>query len=328
MRILWLRPNKPANISVGRHRIAEGLRNRGHKVDMWNTKPADFYRITGESTDVMIGTTRLGAFVSTFGKVINRTPLVVDHIDPIRQLRRSHGRVVTRTVGSIEAVSFAVADAVMVVYDEEVDRVSRWADAVTETTLGVDYDLFANPSDRVLRVADRTLFKSIPEDAQTLIYVGGLEPDYKLPVVADAVDSLDDWHFVVLGDGSQQEWLESVSKTRGDVHYFGTVPYEEVAGYMALSDVGISLLDDRNTLKVLEYGASGLPVVHAEGDTESKFSDGVVFCSPTPDEVAAAVRTASSLDAHEMARIAEAHDWSTVTSTYEDVLQGVVTEYE
>lgn len=199
MNILWLRPDKPDNISVGRHRIGIELERRGHVVDIQNTTATKFRTVLDDDPDAIVGTTRLGAFVGTWKRFVSGTPLVIDHIDPISQLRRSHGPVTTWGVNQAEKIAFRLADHVMVVYDEELPRVQRYASNVTHTTLGVDYDRFSDPSTETVQAAHEVMTEHIPDDGRVLLYVGGLEPPYHVPTVVNAMAHLDGWHLIVLG---------------------------------------------------------------------------------------------------------------------------------
>lgn len=327
MEVLWLRPDKPADISVGRHRIADVLERRGHDVRVENATVADFRHVLREpgDVDVVVGTTRLGALVAVWRKLVRGTPAVVDHIDPIEQFERNHGRIATALVGLVERVAFRLADHVMVVYEEEVPRVERDARGVTGTSLGVDFDRFVDPDESVVERARQHLDEcGLDLDRKRLVYVGGIEPAYHVETVADAMAHLPEWDFVVLGDGSRRRGIET--HPQENVHYLGTVPHERVPGYLHASDVGICLLDDRNTLKLLEYGAAGLPAVNVEGDAETRFAGLVEFCTLDPADVAAAVERAAGHDADDVAAyrsFVRDFGWESVADDYEAVFRYV-----
>lgn len=322
MNVLWLRPNKPENISVGRHRIAGTLDDRGHSVAVENTTFTDFGGVLTSDPDVVIGTTRLGAVVGGWRKLLRRTPLVVDHVDPIAQFERNHGQWATLGVAGVETVAFRLADHVMVVYDEELPRVRRHADGVTETHLGVDFELFANPPDETLRRAREILDEHTDPERNRVIYVGGIEPAYHVLTAVEAMEHLPEWDFVVLGDGSQRDAIEHTE--RKNVHYLGTVPHELIPGFLHESDVGICLIDDRNTLKLLEYGAARLPAVNVEGDAEQRFEGLVEFCDLRPRNVAAAIRNAHRRGPRdEFQAFTKQFGWESVADQYEAVLEDV-----
>lgn len=324
MDILWLRPDKPDDISVGRHRIAEELERRGHRVEVRNVKFSDASRVLSRSPDVIIGTTRLGAFIAALHRVIRGTPLVVDHIDPISHLRRSRGPIVTKTVDYLERLSFRVADYVIVTYEEEYERVDRYAPSVVRTSLGVDYELFSSPPADAVDDARAALDEIGVLESRILIYIGGLEPSYHIRELVASVDHLEGWALVVLGDGAERAFLEQQNRTREDVHYLGTVPYESVPGYLHLADVGVSLVDDPNTLKVLEYGAAGLPAVQVRGAAEARFGDRVMYCTTDPADIASAVERAAAAGETSLDELASRHRWAAIADDYEAALDGAV----
>lgn len=320
MNILWLRPNKSENVSTHCYRIAEELEKRGHTVEIQNTTPSSFFGVESNDPDVIIGTTRLGAMVGAWQKIRNGTPLVVEHVDPIDQLRRTHGRITTWATSQLEKACFWLSDHTLVVYEREAPRVQRYTSNVTMTSLGVDYDLFSSPPEKAVQQAEETLSDRIPSDENILAYIGGLEPIYNLDKIVEAMDHLPGWHFVILGDGSQREWLEKIDRNRNDIHYLGTVSQEVVSAYLNLATVGISLVDDPNTLKVLEYGASGLPVVHIRGSAEKYFGDGVTFCLNKPEKIAEAIYEAKTSNVDVLRDLAKRHRWDRITDDYEEAI--------
>jgi glycosyltransferase involved in cell wall biosynthesis len=321
MNVLWYRPDKPEDVSVGRHRIAAILRERGHHVVVRNVTGSDFRSVLRNRPDVVMGTTRLGAFVGAWKRLLHGTPLVVDHIDPIDQLGREHNRATVTGVAVGEALAFRLASHVMVVYERELPRVRRHSNAVTHTRLGVDFDRFANPNETVIDRVTNKLDGLVDDDAKLVTYIGGLEPEYNLDVAVEAMDHLDGWQLLILGDGSDRTLVERAAAKRGTVVYPGTVPHEEMPGFLAAADVGICLLDDPNTLKLLEYAAAGLPAVNLDGAARDRFGDLVEYCSLDPEDVARAVRTAAADAPIEAFRtFAADHSWDTIATEYERVL--------
>jgi glycosyltransferase involved in cell wall biosynthesis len=322
MHILWLRPNKPENISVGRHRIADHLRERGHRVKIMNTTTDDLLRSLAGDYDVVVGTTRMGAGIGAWRKLVRRTPLVIDHIDPIAQFKRNHSAAATWIVSQIEKATFRMADHVMVVYEEELPRVKRHASDVTKTHLGVDYETFANPNPEIIEDAKSVLRERTDTSRNQVIYIGGLEPAYHVPAILDAIELLPGWEFIILGDGSQRALIEQSEQE--NVRYLGTVEHHLIPGFLHNVDVGICLLDDRNTLKILEYGAAGLPTVNVRGDAESRFSGLIEFCSLEPESIADSIQTAyeeGQID--EFEEFTKQFSWKSVSDQYEAVLENV-----
>ncbi|WP_254536874.1 glycosyltransferase [Halomarina litorea] len=325
-RVLWLTPDKPANISVGRRRIAECLEADGFDVTLRGTTPATVRESLRErdAYDAVVGTTRAGALAGCALKLLG-TPLVVDHVDPIQQFERTHPRALSLAVRAAENAAFALADHTLYVYEEEEARVRRYAREATATDLGVSFDRFADPDPESVDRARTRLDEAGVGSENVLVYVGGLEPIYEVPQLLAAMVHLPDWTLVVLGAGSLEGRVERAARDRENVVFLGTVPHEDVPGYLHAADVGVSLVDDPHTLKVLEYGAAGLGVVQAAGRAEERFGAFVSFCEPYPAEIARAVREADEMGGSEDFReYVRRFDYARIAEDYSRTLRAVV----
>lgn len=323
--VRWFTPDKPEDISVGRQRISSHLRRAGFDIKTVGTTPKTVQEAITEREQyqVIIGTTRAGAFAATLVGKITGKPVIVDHVDPIRQFRETHSVVASIPVRFAENVCFALSDCVMYVYEEERLRVERYAQEIRSTSLGVDYDRFADP-DRDAVESARNRLSSLPLRDNIAIYVGGLEPIYHVTELMDAMESLTEWSLIVLGEGSLRNVVEQTESKIKNVHYFGTVPHEDVPGYLALADVGVSLVDDPHTLKVLEYGAAGLSVVQLAGRSEERFEGLVEFTRPEPEAIARAIeKAAQNGSGSTLASFVSEFDWETVASDYAEALKSV-----
>jgi glycosyltransferase involved in cell wall biosynthesis len=105
------------------------------------------------------------------------------------------------------------------------------------------------------------------------------------------------------------------------IHYLGTVDHETVPGLLAACDVGVSLVDDPHTLKVLEYGAAGLPVVQLAGRAEARFGDRLTYTSTEPAEIARAITAAATQDGTTLQAYVEQFDWAVIADTYAETIQ-------
>lgn len=324
-RVLWLTPNKPENISVGRQRIATHLDADGFEVTLRAGSPgAVVESVTGDATyDVVVGTTRAGAIVGAGLTAITGWPLVVDHVDPIRQFEETNPWPLAWVVCHLEHVAFRRSAHVLYVYPEERARVERYATAATETDLGVEFDRFADPDANIVDTA-RDHLDGLALRENVAIYVGGLEPIYHVRELVACVDYLDDWSLVVLGSGSLEDVVTDAAADSAAVAYLGTVPHERVPGYLHVADVGVSLVDDPHTLKVLEYGAARLPTVQLRGRAERKFGESVEFCEAEPESIAAAVKRATGADPEtvdSLQALAREYSWECIADQYAGVLR-------
>jgi len=224
--------------------------------------------------------------------------VIVDHVDPIRQFRENNPPFFSIPVRIAENISFALAELVLYVYEEEYDRVSRYASQHMKTELGVDYRRFASPNSEIIdSVQDQLSEYELRENVA--IYVGGLEPIYHIRELLMTMSNLPDWSLIVLGEGSLREMLEEVDADQENIHYLGLVPHETIPGYLNVADVGVSLVDDPHTLKILEYGAAGLSVVQASGLAEERFRERVEYADPDPRSIAGAIERAGERESVE-----------------------------
>lgn len=325
MNVLWLTPDKSANISVGRQRIADYLEASGHQVTVRGTTPATVLLSLREARryDVIVGTTRAGAIAGAAIATLSRTPFVVDHIDPIRQFAANNPAPVTAAVRRLEHVAFRLADHVLYVYEEEAERVGRRARS-TKTDLGVEYERFAEPDEAALDAA-REQLASLDRREHVAIYVGGLEPTYNVPQMLEAFERLDDWSLIVLGTGSLEDRVREAAANSTAVRYLGTVPHDEVPGYLHAADVGVCLVDDPHTLKMLEYGAAGLPTVQLRGRATDRFGEFVTYTDVDPENVADAVRLAHRSGASESFQaFVSRFRWGEIAGVYEETLKSVM----
>ena len=272
--------------------------------------------------DAIIGTTRAGAIAGTLVGRVTRKPVVVDHIDPIRQFRETNPPFISASVQIAENISFALADLVLYVYEEEYDRVTRYASENMKTELGVDYRRFENPDSEVIDTVEKQL-DEIEFRKNVVIYVGGLEPIYHIKKMLKAMTNLPDWSLIVLGEGSLREMVEEVDVSQENVHYLGLVPHETIPGYLHEADVGVSLVDDPYTLKVLEYGAAGLSVVQASGLAEERFRGQVEYADLDPQSIAEAIERAGEREGEQLQSLVSEFDWNKIAGDYADALKSV-----
>ncbi|ELZ17699.1 glycosyltransferase [Natrinema limicola] len=321
LRILWLTPDKPDEISVGRERIADHLETAGHDVTLRGTTARTIARSLRDRGrfDIVVGTTRLGAIAGVVVSRVHGVPLVVDHIDPIRQLRATEPDAVVRTVRRLEHLAFRLAAHVLYVYPEEESRLDGRATATSKTDLGVEYERFADPDPAVVE-RTRERLGTVPN--KLAVYIGGLEPMYEIEALLEAADELDDWTLLVIGAGSLEPSVEREAADSESIRFLGTVPHKEVPGYLHFADVGVSLVDDPYTLKILEYGAAGLNVVQRAGRAESRFGGLVEYCSTEPASIRAAVERASDGTRGEaLQQYVRKFSWNTIADDYRRAIE-------
>jgi glycosyltransferase involved in cell wall biosynthesis len=322
--VIWFTPDKPTNISVGRSRIADHLQNMGYGVNVRGTTLATVTQTLRErgEYDVVIGTTRAGAIAGAVASKFHGIPLVVDHVDPISQFLETSPRLMGLGVRLAENLAFWCSEATLYVYEEERPRIERYASQPVVTDLGVDFHRFAEPDQSVLDAG----FELLPPDLERpiAVYIGGLEQIYHLEELLAAAHQLKSGSVLLAGDGSLRKEVERVAATNDAIHFLGTIPHTTVPGVLAFSDVGVSLVDDPHTLKVLEYGAAGLPVVQLDGRARSRYGDRVTYATAEPSDIAASITIASERDGTELQAFVERFDWKTISERYATVIDEAI----
>jgi glycosyltransferase involved in cell wall biosynthesis len=301
--ILWIRPPVPDNVSPGRRRIADELEARGYSITLEGTDLGHVRR-AGEY-DVVIGTSHSGAIVGALAATRHRVPFVLDHVDSIVQLYKTNPVWQALPAQIAETWAMHQADATLFVTREDMDRLDRHADPYAETRLGVPYDRFSPPMEY-----------DTPDGwpgNPAAIYTGTLSETYNVRAMCEGAAAAD-VELVVLGEGPLSEYVAD----HPAVTYPGSVPHEQVPAWLWSADVGLSLVDDAHTVKVLEYAAAGLPVVQLEGDATRYYRDMVTYTDGDPVDVAKAIHRARLDPADPDLRVfAKKHTYSRVGDDYE-----------
>ena len=174
--------------------------------------------------------------------------------------------------------------------------------------------------------------KLAKKGGSSFVYLGSLGSNRRLSVMLEAFASVaaahPDARLTLIGTGDQAENLKELSKKLGlekYVTFTGGVPFEQVPGFLAAADIGLSFVpitswfNPQPPLKTLEYLASGLPVVatatdsHRElwqvlppellrADTAEDFAEGMEF----------ALAHISTLTPPEFQAAAAPFDWSAI----------------
>ncbi len=136
-----------------------------------------------------------------------------------------------------------------------------------------------------------------------VLHIGSLREQYGPRVLLDSLAFLDDSKtlFLIIG-GAAEDFIAEVEGTgQSDrIRIIDQIPFNELLGYLALADIGISPLQpsDKNTIyslarKFLEYVAAGIPVIVSDFPEYralvEKYDLGLVVNPEDPQEIAAAV---------------------------------------
>lgn len=164
---------------------------------------------------------------------------------------------VPESLRELEDAALAAADVIFAVASSVRDRLAERYANVVHLPNGVDFGHFD------VDVAEPADLAAIP--GPRVLYVGATEYWFDTALLADCARELPDVSFVVVGPESL--CLKEAVEGLGNVHLFGSRPYNDVPAYIRHCDVGIvpfvrdKMVDAIHPIKVYEYLAAGLPVV-------------------------------------------------------------------
>ena len=169
------------------------------------------------------------------------------------------------------------ADHILVVVEEAAEIVKkRGASSQKITIIRNTPDLKLINSALSLKNKKNSLFQYI-ENKFTAIYVGGIQMGRGIQTVIDAIpkikDIIQDFLFVIVGDGYAKNYFEKIIKEKGIERYAilcGWVRHKDVYKYISVSKVGLIphiVTDHTNTTlpnKIFDYMALGIPVIASD----------------------------------------------------------------
>jgi glycosyltransferase involved in cell wall biosynthesis len=186
------------------------------------------------------------------------------------------------------------------------------------------------------------------QGAPTLLYMGAIEewagvdlPVYALPHLIERFPNI---KYVVVGSGPYLEELEELTcrlSVREHVEFKGLHPYSALPDFLKKADIGIAvyrpidLMKYAFTLKVVEYGAAGLPVIAtAIGETEeyvNKNRSGVLIEHNVQQFISAVVKLLEDRQLYEECcqngiAAASHMDWETILEERHNAIQAFLSK--
>ena len=298
VRVLWLRPTSGENISIRRERIAEHLERWNVEVMICDSSGLDSLHAITEAVigeyDVIIGNVRIGLYLGYVLSVLLRKPLIGDVSDPIQDLKHLPRPVYT-IVRELEWWILSQSNSCFVVESKSYEAAKqRGLDPILAKN-SVDYDRFHNPSEQSKQRAQTILGSSgVDLDKPIAIYLGSMVPHYHLEEIGEAAKITPSWEFVFVGE-ERGAGIEDIVSGVENAHFIGSYEYDLMPGFLHHSDVGICLTDKEQPLKILEYGAAGLPTLGYAGKLRENFTDDeIVFVDADPLEISDALEDIAS----------------------------------
>jgi glycosyltransferase involved in cell wall biosynthesis len=215
-----------------------------------------------------------------------------------------------------------------------------------EAGLGRASVVLSNPIDTVLfrpiRVGeDAALRERFSLSKKTITYAGRLGPEKNIDTLLLAVAALRDRgvtaELAIAGHGSHEPVLRrmvSELRLQQRVKFFGTLPQDELAGLLRVSDTfAIMSTSETQSMVLLQAMASGVPVVAARARALPEFvgpANGVLVDPHDPQQLAKVLEALlGSPDRRRQLglggrRLAERHGVETVTDAWETLYRSVL----
>ncbi|MGQ4554930.1 glycosyltransferase [Halobellus sp. GM3] len=279
----------------------------------------------------MIANVRLPLYVSYPFVEILRKPFIADVSDPISQISDLPNSLY-RTLYRYEWWILQRSDMAMFAETESYEAArSRGIDAVLAKN-AVNYEMFSDPSTDVVDFARHELEAAGVELGSPIaIYPGSFSSVYHITETLAAAEIAEDWEFVFIGERAQQDAVEEAAERKSNVYYPGSYAHDRVPGFLQHADVGFCLVNIERPLKILEYGAAGLPVLGMPGDLQKEFSeDQIWFVEPTPKEIAGGLKRIqnnpdkANQRCENLRKTASENSWSAVADMYLEAIRKVV----
>jgi glycosyltransferase involved in cell wall biosynthesis len=227
-------------------------------------------------------------------------------------------------VGRLERRLLVRSDVLFVVSEKLLETKSQFNPMVDHLPHGCDYEFFST--------ASNMSHGDVPADLRKISgpiigYYGLIRDWFDFRMLADVFSRRTDWSLVLVGpkdtDTSEIDHLSNV-------HLLGYRPYEQLPAYLRGFDVAVipyrhtEITEAANPLKLLEYLASGVPVVSTDLPSVRPFAD----CIHTADgadsveraiEVALEDRTPERIE-HRRA-VARGNSWQSGIDKVEEQLE-------
>ncbi|MEE9442378.1 MAG: glycosyltransferase [candidate division Zixibacteria bacterium] len=186
-------------------------------------------------------------------------------------------------VASLERLLLIQSDLLLVVSDRLVETKSKYNPSIYKLPHGCDYEHFAQ--------TERLTESDIPGDLRTIKksvigYYGLIRDWFDFEMLKDIFSRHPEWSLVLIGPCDTDT---SLIDNLPNVHLLGPKPYEELPNYLKGFDVCIipyrisEITINANPLKLLEYMASGKPVITTDLPSVHSYSEGLTIAKSAGD---------------------------------------------
>ena len=230
--------------------------------------------------DVIYVREPLAAFAVVIVKLFHRKKIIfeVNSLDNEEIRMKGDGFAVglaSNIMSLLQHVAAKFSDRIIVITDRVreyyEDNYNIPGDRFTVLGVTTDLDKF-HPADNPDRVRQCRSRLNTPDDACVVTFIGNMSHWQDFQMLIKSVKIMNQKNrrirFLIIGEGSQKDWLEQTlaqEDITDRVLVVGSIPHSEIADYINMSDICISLCKELvsgySPMKLYEYFACGKPVV-------------------------------------------------------------------
>ena len=174
------------------------------------------------------------------------------------QIQQLHGNVIGKISQKLERKALEWADAV-IVYSKEIQKYyTKLGHRIHYIPNGIDLNSLPKTENRLYK--------------KQIIYAGRLSKEKGISDLIKVSEDLpDEIHFIILGNGPEENRIKDLVKKKPNIHYLGYQPKEKTIPLIRSSDILIqtSLMEGGLNTTLLEAMACRIPIITTELDVYS-----------------------------------------------------------
>jgi glycosyltransferase involved in cell wall biosynthesis len=284
-----------------------------------------------EDYDVIVGTVRVGIHIGFLLSKILRKPFIGSVSDPLERQKDDVPNFVYHVMCVLEWSVLRRADDVFFVHPESKKEADIKGIRGNLSMNSVDYKFFSNPDEGCIKKSNSELKEAgVDLNKNIGIYIGGMVKKAHLEEIVQAASFTDTWEFVFIG----KEWgagIKNLVSNVNNAYFLGEYDHELMPGFLYHSSAAFCLVDNQIPLKVMEYGAAGLPTLGYPGKLKAVFSEEeLIYVEPEPKEISQQLQKISSDPeyaqqyAEKLRDYASKNRWEDIAKEYYDSIKKII----
>ena len=286
--------------------------------------------------DIIVGVGFWGGIAGAAIHKVTTIPFVYDYTDPYT---REYGSGPFGIYHLIERLLPRMADLTICVSYELADNARSFgARKIEVIPNGFEPDIFLAKKKTQKKTKDVIL--RIKKDKKVVLYVGQIGRTLGMDIfIKSAAFVPDDVIFILVGSGPGAGEVKSLVNKLGlgkKIRFLGPKPREEIPEFINLSDICVVPYSRESSIKLIEYGALGKPVLTFKGPVERSFlkDKEIVVSEWDPKEFASLIkhllndkRKSLSIGKRLQKKVLRDYRWDHLAKRYAKILENVLDSY-